>query len=59
MGELPTHPVVPRMSGTPGALKNAAPKIGEDNEALLKPMLGAAEYDRLCASGTISRGKKK
>ncbi|WP_422008602.1 CaiB/BaiF CoA transferase family protein [Reyranella sp.] len=57
MGELPTHPVVPRMSGTPGALKSAAPTVGEHNEALLKPMLGAAEYDKLCASGAISDGK--
>ena len=59
MGELPTHPVVPRFSGTPGALKSAAPKIGEHNEALLKPLLGAAEYDKLCQSGTISAGRRK
>ena len=59
MGELPTHCVVPRMSGTPGALKSAAPRIGEHNEALLKPLLGEAEYDRLCASGAISQGKNK
>jgi formyl-CoA transferase len=59
MGELPTHPVVPRLSSTPGALKSAAPKVGEHNEALLKPLLGEAEYDKLCASGAISKGKKK
>jgi formyl-CoA transferase len=63
MGELPTHPVVPRLSGTPGALRNAAPKVGEHNEALLKPLLGDAEYDKLCQSGAIagatSKGKKK
>ena len=59
MGELPTHPVVPRLSGTPGALRSAAPKIGEHNEALLKPLLGEAEYDKLCQSGAISKGKKK
>ncbi len=59
MGELPTHPVVPRLSGTPGALKSAAPKVGEHNEALLKPLLGEAEYDKLCAAGAISKGKKK
>src|SRR5471032_3074270 len=56
MGEMPTHCVVPRMSGTPGALKSAAPKVGEHNEALLKPLLGAAEYDKLVAAGTISGG---
>ncbi|UYN95224.1 MAG: CoA transferase [Enhydrobacter sp.] len=53
MGELPTHPIVPRLSGTPGALKSAAPKVGEHNEALLKPLLGAAEYDRLKQCGVI------
>jgi crotonobetainyl-CoA:carnitine CoA-transferase CaiB-like acyl-CoA transferase len=59
MGELPTHPVVPRLSGTPGALRSAAPRIGEHNEALLKPLLGDAEYDKLCKAGAISKGKKK
>ncbi len=59
MGELPTHSVVPRMSGTPGALKFAAPRVGEHNEALLKPLLGAAEYDKLVAAGVISKRKKK
>ena len=63
MGEMPTHCVVPRMSGTPGALKSAAPKVGEHNEALLKPMLGAVEYDKLAQAGVIagaiSKGKKK
>jgi crotonobetainyl-CoA:carnitine CoA-transferase CaiB-like acyl-CoA transferase len=59
MGELPTHPVVPRLSGTPGALKSAAPRIGEHNEVLLKPLLGEVEYAKLCASGAISKGKKK
>ena len=59
MGELPTHPVVPRLSGTPGTLRTAAPKIGEHNEALLKPLLGAAEYDKLCQSGVISKGKEE
>jgi crotonobetainyl-CoA:carnitine CoA-transferase CaiB-like acyl-CoA transferase len=59
MGELPTHPVVPRLSGTPGALRSAAPRIGQHNEELLKPLLGAEEYDRLCACGAISKGKKK
>ena len=57
MGELPTHPVVPRMSGTPGALKMAAPKVGEHNEALLKPLLGADEYEKLRAAGVITEKK--
>ena len=56
---MPTHGVVPRMSGTPGALKSAAPKVGEHNETLLKPLLGAEDYDKLAAAGVISKGKKK
>jgi formyl-CoA transferase len=50
---LPTHPVVPRLSGTPGAIKTPAPKVGEHNEALLKPMLGEAEYAKLKQAGVI------
>jgi formyl-CoA transferase len=53
MGDLPTHPVVPRLSGTPGALRLAAPRLGEHNEEVLKPLLGDAEYGRLCKAGTI------
>ena len=53
MGELPTHPVVPRMSGAPGSIRTPAPKVGEHNEALLKPLLGGDEYDRLKKSGVI------
>ncbi|MFI4999206.1 MAG: CaiB/BaiF CoA transferase family protein [Reyranellales bacterium] len=59
MGELPTHPVVPRLSGTPGALRMPAPKVGEHNEALLKPLLGDAEFEKLRQSGVISSGKTK
>jgi crotonobetainyl-CoA:carnitine CoA-transferase CaiB-like acyl-CoA transferase len=57
MGELPTHSVVPRLSGTPGALKTAAPRVGEHNDALLKPLLGEAEYLKLCAAGVIGNRK--
>ncbi len=53
MGELPTHAVVPRLSGTPGALRSPAPHLGEHNEALLKPLLGEAEYRKLCEAGVI------
>src|SRR5262245_59576276 len=59
MDGLPTHPIVPRLSGTPGALRHAAPKIGEHNEALLRPLLGDAAYEAQCAAGVISRGAKK
>ena len=60
MGELPTHGVVPRLSGTPGALRAAAPRVGEHNEALLKPLLGTADYDKLSQSGAIvAKGARK
>jgi crotonobetainyl-CoA:carnitine CoA-transferase CaiB-like acyl-CoA transferase len=32
MGEVPMHAVVPRLSGTPGALRTPAPKVGQHNE---------------------------
>ena len=35
MGRLPMHAVVPRLSGTPGELRNAAPALGEHNDAIL------------------------
>jgi formyl-CoA transferase len=59
MDSLPTHPVVPRLSGTPGSFRRPAPRLGEHNEALLKPLLGEAEYDKLCKAGVISWGKNK
>ena len=59
MGELPTHPPVPRLSGTPGTLRAGAPTVGQDNEALLKPLLGEAEYEKLRQAGAIAAGKGK
>jgi hypothetical protein len=35
MEQFPMHHVVPRMSGTPGAIRSPAPHIGEHNRALL------------------------
>jgi formyl-CoA transferase len=35
MGTLPMHPVVPRLSGTPGALRRPAPTLGEHNREIL------------------------
>ena len=34
-GRLPMHNVVPRLSATPGALRSAAPELGEQSRALL------------------------
>lgn len=35
MGALPMHAVVPRLSGTPGAIRSPAPRLGEHNRELL------------------------
>ena len=35
MGSLPMHPVVPRLSRTPGALRRPAPGLGEHNREIL------------------------
>jgi crotonobetainyl-CoA:carnitine CoA-transferase CaiB-like acyl-CoA transferase len=34
MGEVPMHAVVPRLSGSPGGLRNPAPAIGEHNDEI-------------------------
>ena len=48
-----------QMQHTGVILHQAAPKIGEHNEVLLKPLLGKAEYDKLCAAAVISTRKRK
>src|SRR5262249_55646504 len=35
MGSVPMHPVVPRLSRTPGALRRPAPGLGEHNREIL------------------------
>ncbi len=56
-GWLPMHGEVPRLSATPGILRNPAPTLGQDNDALLTPLLGAAEVARLRAAGVILHGE--
>jgi len=46
-GWLPMHGEVARLSVTPGILRNAAPSLGQDNDALLSPLLGVEELARL------------
>jgi len=55
-GWLPMHGEVPRLSVTPGILRNPAPKLGADNDALLGPLLGAEELARLRAAGVVLHG---
>jgi formyl-CoA transferase len=41
MGQVPMHCVVPRLSGTPGAIRLPAPALGEHNDEVL----AAAGFD--------------
>jgi crotonobetainyl-CoA:carnitine CoA-transferase CaiB-like acyl-CoA transferase len=52
-GWLPMHGLVPRLSATPGILRNPAPELGADTRAVLEPLLGAADYAALRAAGTL------
>lgn len=46
MGQFPQHAVIPRLSGTPGAIRHAAPALGEHNEEVLTAMGVAADEIR-------------
>jgi crotonobetainyl-CoA:carnitine CoA-transferase CaiB-like acyl-CoA transferase len=58
-GWLPMHGEVPRLSETPGILRNPAPTLGQDNDALLGPLLGAEELARLRAARIVLDGETK
>ncbi|MBI4191113.1 MAG: CoA transferase [Betaproteobacteria bacterium] len=60
MGTVPMHCVVPKLTGTPGAIRRPAPKLGEHNDAVLGALgLSAAEITRLESTGVISTGSRK
>ena len=52
-GWLPMHGEVPRLSGTPGILARPAPRLGEHNDEILVPLLGAVELSRLRADNVV------
>src|SRR6266496_5211636 len=57
MAEFPMHHVVPRLSGTPGAVRAPAPKLGEHNRALLAEVgVDEAAYAKLVAAGIVCEG---
>jgi formyl-CoA transferase len=55
MDGLPTHPVVPSMSGSPGAVRTPAPRLGQHNDTVLRPLLGDTEFEKLRDAGVICR----
>jgi formyl-CoA transferase len=56
MGALPMHHVVPRLGGTPGAIRTPAPELGEHNRSLLAEIgIDDVRYAQLVASGVVRR----
>jgi crotonobetainyl-CoA:carnitine CoA-transferase CaiB-like acyl-CoA transferase len=54
MGQFPMHHVVPRLSGTPGSVRRPAPRLGEDNRAVLRDAgFGSEEVAALQARGAL------
>ncbi len=60
MGLLPMHHVVPRLLGTPGAIRLPAPWLGQHNREVLAP-LGIADdaYQRLIDAGVVSESRAR
>ncbi len=60
MGAIPMHNVVPKMSGTPGAIRSPAPKLGEHNAEILGGLgMSAAEIQSLADADVIYAGPQK
>ena len=57
MGTFPMQHVVPRLAGTPGAIRTPAPLLGEHNRALLAEIgVDKSAYAQLLASGAVCEG---
>lgn len=60
MGTVPMHNVVPKMSGTPGAIRTPAPKLGEHNGEILGALgLSESELQSLAADDVIYAGPQR
>jgi len=60
LGGVAMANVVPRLSATPGRVRHAGRRTGQDTRRVLKDLLGLAEdrIDALAAGGVISQGAK-
>ena len=59
MGAFPMHHVVPRLLGTPGAIRTPAPRLGEHNRPILAEIgVSEAAYAQLLASGAVCEGER-
>ena len=57
MGSYPMHHVVPRLEGTPGAIRAPAPRLGEHNrEILARAGVDDARFAALLAAGVVHEG---
>ena len=57
MGTYPMHHVVPRLEGTPGAIRAPAPRLGEHNrEILARAGVDDARFAALVAAGVVHEG---
>jgi formyl-CoA transferase len=54
MGAFPMHHVVPRLLGTPGAIRAPAPKLGQHNRELVAEL--GLDYDALLRAGVLCEG---
>ena len=54
MGAFPMHHVVPRLLGTPGAIRSPAPRLGQHNREVLSALgFDEARYSELVSGGIV------
>jgi formyl-CoA transferase len=57
MGAFPMHHVVPRLLGTPGAIRSPAPRLGQHNRELLSELgFDEARYREMVSGGIVVEG---